>query len=323
MIYHPIPRTSLSVSALCYGFGGHGTSATGADSDRLYNAFREVGGNFFDTAHCYSFWVPGGMGISERTLGSAIRRFGGREEIVVGTKGGHPQVLPGYPRPDYYLAPEVIASDVQESLDRLGLDAIDLYYLHRDDVRIPVEEIIDALNQEVRAGRIRFLGASNWSTERIAGANAYALAHGLQGFVCSQPQFNLAEPNRPFADPTMQFLTVADRQWYTSTGMPVSSYSSTACGYFATHGQSASGSYGNPTSQARLGRAEQLAAEIGCTPNQVALAWLMRQPFPVIPIIGTTNLEHLRDALAAVALELSGEQVEWLEGREQNGHSTN
>src|SRR5262245_27163808 len=124
----PIAGTDLKVSSLCLGAGPFGTTLRGADLFRLYDQFREAGGNFFDTAHCYSFWIEGGLGANERALGKCVRRGGARAQVVIATKGGHPAVPPQYPRPDRYLEPEVITSDVRDSLERLGVDQIDLYF---------------------------------------------------------------------------------------------------------------------------------------------------------------------------------------------------
>ena len=301
----------VDLSALCLSAAAFGTGVRGDAMFRLYDDFREAGGNFFDTAHCYCFWSEGGAGSSERALGECLRRSGDREQVFIGTKGGHPAVLPKYPRPAAYLAPEVIASDVQESLERLGVERIDLYFLHRDDPRVPVEEILSALNAEADRGRIRCLGASNWSTCRIEAANVFAAQHGLRGFAASQPQWNLASPNPP-SDPTMKFITPDDEAWHVRHQIPVVAYSPTACGYFASDDPSTSRAFDNPVSRARHRRARQLAAELGATPNQIALAWLMAQPFPVIPILGTTKREHLADALAAASVPLSPEQARWL-----------
>jgi aryl-alcohol dehydrogenase-like predicted oxidoreductase len=292
--------------------GGFGSRVKGAEMERLFATFREAGGNFFDTAHCYAFWQEEGAGCSERALGACLRRFGGREEIVIGTKGGHPAMGPRYSRPDRYLAPEVIAADVAESLERLGVDTIDLYYLHRDDVRVPVGEIVGALNREVESGRVRYLGASNWSVARIQEANDDAAARGLQGFVASQPQWSLGEPNwRPEPGPTMRFVTDEDRAWYAAHSLAVIPYSSTSTGYFATAGERGK-DYQNPTNEARLRRAQRLASDLGGTPNQIALAYLMHQGFLVVPVIGTVSPEHLQDALGAVQIPLTPEQVRWL-----------
>jgi len=312
MRQHHIPHTDLTVSTLCYGAAAFGTAVQGEDLARLYGQFRAAGGNFFDTAHCYCCWLPEGDGVSERALGECVRRGGGREGVVIASKGGHPAISPYYPRPEYYLAPAVIAGDIDESLARLRVDVIDIYYLHRDDPRLPAGEIIETLNVEIRRGGIRSLGASNWTAARIAEANDYAGAHGLHGFVISQPQWNLAAPTLPLADRTLRFLTTEDRAWHAATGLPVAPYSSTACGYFATGGLAAAGAYETPASRARLLRAECLATALSVTPNQIALAYLLRQDFPVFPILGTTKPTHLTDALGAPDIALSGEQVRWL-----------
>jgi aryl-alcohol dehydrogenase-like predicted oxidoreductase len=312
MKQHAIPHTDLQVSALCYGLGPFGSRVKGAQMERLYATFREAGGSFFDTAHCYAFWLEEGAGCSERALGECLRRFSDREEIVIGTKGGHPEISPGYPRPDRYLAPEVIASDVHDSLEWLGVETIDLYYLHRDDPRVPVDEIIDTLNREIEAGHIRYLGASNWPVARIEAANAYAAEKGMRGFVASQPQWSLGEPNwRPGPEPTMRSVIEEDRAWYAAHQVAVIPYSSTSNGYFATGGEGGR-DYQNEANTARLRRAQQLAEELDCTAGQIALAYLMCQGFLVVPIIGTADEEHLRDALGSVRVSLSPAEVGWL-----------
>jgi aryl-alcohol dehydrogenase-like predicted oxidoreductase len=309
-----IPDTDLEVSALCQGLGSFGTSIRGQEADGLYHAFRQAGGDFFDTAHCYSFWVEGGLGASERALGECLLRHGDRNRVVVATKGGQPDGGPSYPRPDRYISPQTVASDITESLQRLGLDRIDLYYLHRDDTRVPAGEIIEILNAQIARGRIRHLGASNWSIRRIAEANEHARARGLHGFAASQPQWNLAQPNAnpPTSDPATRFLTDQDVEWHAEHALTVIPYSSTARGYFATGGRSAADAYDNPVSRARLQRAQELAELLGCSVNQVVLAYLMNHDFTVVPILGTLNVEHLKDAIGADDVKLSSEHVRWL-----------
>lgn len=303
-----LPQTELSVSAICYGVPTFGTTVLGEQMDALYGRFRDAGGNFFDTAHCYCFWLENGDGASERTIGELTRRFGDQDQVVIATKGCHPSGGEKYIRPDRYLSPEVLASDVSDSLSRLRREALDLFYLHRDDPRVPVGEIIEMLNAEVRRGRIRYFGASNWTCERLDAANAYAAAQGVQGFVASEPLWNLAQPENPLHDPTLHALTDDDIRWHSKSGLPVIPYSSTAGGYFASDSDWDL----SPRSRQRRVRARQLAGELACTPNQIALAFLRAHPFPAIPIIGTVNLDHLKDALGAVDVQLTPEQVRWL-----------
>ena len=310
---HHLPDSDLQVSTLCFGAGNFGTTVVDERLEQLVRLFLDAGGNFFDTAHCYGFWYPGGDGASEMSLGEIVRRLRVHERVVIATKGGHPAIDPGYPRPDAFISPTRIAADLDDSLERLKMDNVGLYYLHYDDARLPVDEIIEMLNAEIARGRIRALGASNWRTERIAAANAYATAHGLRGFSVSQPQWSLAQFNHQSGpDPTQRALTPPDIRWHEETRLPAAPYSATGCGYFGANQPAAEGQFDNPVSRARRERARQLAAELGCTPHQVALAYLLCQDFPVIPIFSSSNPDHLAETLAATAVTLTLEQRRWL-----------
>ncbi|GIV16287.1 MAG: aldo/keto reductase [Armatimonadota bacterium] len=308
-----IPHTSLNVSRLCLGTGVFGARIKGDNATRVVEEYLRLGGNFIDTAHCYAFWEPDGeAGCSEREIGRILRELGVREQVVLATKGAHPDGGPKYPRPDRYMSPEVVAQDIAESLQRLQIDTIDLYYLHRDDTRVPVDEIVDALNEHIRAGHIRYLGASNWRRERIEQANRYASERGLQGFVISQVQWSLAVPNWQMGeDPTVRYVTPEDAEWYAQAGIPIAAYTSTAQGYFAGAPKGEE-QFGNSVNAARRERALQLAQQLGVTPTQVALAWLLHQKPLTIPIFMTGNLQHLRECMAAAEVRLTPEQVRWL-----------
>ncbi len=307
-----IPHADMTVSALCLGTGELGAHIRGKNATQLIAEYLELGGNFIDTAHCYAFWLPEGAGCSERELGRVIRELGCREQVVIATKGGHPSGGDVYPRPDRYMAPEQVAQDLSESLERLQMDTVDIYYLHRDDPRIPVDEIIDSLNHHIQEGRVCALGASNWSVERIEQANRYASANGLQGFVISQVQWSLATPSWQIGDdPTTRYVTEADAEWYWQNNVPVAAYTSTALGYFARI-ERGEQHFGHPLNAKRRERAEQLARQIGCTPTQVALAWLLHQKPTTIPIFATGRLDHLRECMAAADIALRPKQVEWL-----------
>ena len=301
-----IPGTSLSVFPVCLGTPGFGTAQTGLALEALFDRFIAGGGNFFDTAHCYAVWSPepDAAGASERTLGRLVRSRGLEKAVVIETKGGHPSLPPRYTRPDRFLSPEVLASDVRESLDRLGLARLDLFLLHRDDPRVPVDEIMDALAELTAGGLIRH-------AKRIALANECARRRGHPPFVVSSPSWNLAQRNEgTMFDPTMRDLDSADEAWHCESLLPVMGYNGSAGGFFASGGKP--GSYDNPVSRARLARCEELARSLTATPGQVALAWLMAQPFPVFPIIGTGQPAHLEEALGAVKLRVTPDQARWL-----------
>jgi aryl-alcohol dehydrogenase-like predicted oxidoreductase len=240
-----------------------------------------------------------------------VRRRNDRGNVILATKGGHPHLANGYPRPERYLAPEVIAQDIAESLERLGIERIDLYFLHRDDPRVPVGEIIDVLNEHISRGHLVEPGASNWTTARLAAANAHAAATAKHGFAANQAKFSLAVA-KPSKDPTVPPFDGTEVEWHQSTRLPVWAYTPTAGGYFATNGVKGAGGCEQPASAVRLQRAKQLADELGVTPNQIALAWLLHQDFPGVPILGTTKPEHLHDALGAKGIRLSQDQVQSL-----------
>lgn len=302
-----LPSTDLCVSAFCYGTASWGERPE-AEIARLYGQFREAGGNFFDSAHIYAFWANA-LGEPERVLGRLVRRER-RSDIVVGTKGGHP-AMNGYDRPANASWPEVIRSDIRDSLDRLKLDSIDLYYLHRDNLDVPVGEIIDCLAAEVDAGRIRYIAGSNWSRHRFVAANAYAKKHGKPGFVASQPLWNLAQFSAPKGwDPTHQVLNddAAEIAWYAENQFPAIPFTPTANGAFSP-GAKVRAQHDTPTTHRRIATAAAIAKDLGVTPTQVALAWLRQHPFPVIPILGTLNPDHLADALASTNVTLSRDQL--------------
>jgi len=309
-----IPGTDVALSEFCLGTAPFGAGLDEALLNRLYEQYRAAGGNVFDTAHCYCFWLPQGAGSSERMVGKLIAAHGDRDNVIIASKGGHPGAGPAYDRPPAYLSPQVVDRDIAESLENLGLSTIDVFFLHRDDRRVPAGEIIDTLNRHVAAGRLRVLGASNWTMARIAEANTYAAAHGLKGFAISEPQFSLAQTNapEPTDDGLGRYLYDADIAWHERTGLPVMCYAPTANGYFATGGQNAKDGFDNAVSQGRLRRAATLGTRLGATPNQMALAFLRAQKFPVVPILGTTNPEHLADALAAARFRLTPAQVIYL-----------
>ena len=298
-----LSQTDLQLSTFCCGLGGL-FALPQNESDALLDAFVEAGGNFFDSAHCYSFWLPGGNGLSEIGIGDYLRRRG-LTDIVVATKGGHPSA-PNYRTVEHHLSPARISADIDDSLGRLQCDSIALYYLHRDDTRVPVGEIMDALNDEISRGRLRYLGASNWSVARIEAANNYARERGLTPFVISQPRWSLASAQS--GDNT---LVDADDEieWYRERDFPLAPYSPTAHGFFdGTEGEA----YQSPRNLARRERARQLARKYGVTPGQINLAWLIGHSFPVFPILGTQNIAHLQQALQSDAMALAQDELSWL-----------
>lgn len=324
MRFHDLPKTALSLSVLCLGAAEFGSNIDEDEAFAMLDAFAESGGNWADTAHIYAAWLPDGAGQSERTVGRWLQsRATGKFHVA--TKVGHPDLAA---MEISRLSPEEIAGDFAECLERLQRSFVDVLYLHRDDESVPVSEIMDALNREVSAGRVRALGASNWTLARIEAANAHAQSRGLQGFSLSQPGWSLASVNASArgAGLTLQ-MSDALLQRHRETGFPAAAYSSQANGFFAyplakngeeptVKQQALAPSYDSARNRARHQRATQLANELGCGANQIALAYVCSQSFPAWAIIGPRRMEQLRDSLRASDLQLSPEQVAWLEGDE-------
>lgn len=308
-------------SRIVLGTAAFGSEISKEKSFAVLDAYADAGGNFLDTAHIYAAWIPGGWGASERTVGEWLHAHGARGNVVLGTKGAHP------PLDDmaHSRSSEAdIRQDLDESLARLGVDAIDIYWLHRDDPARPVADILETLDGLVREGRIRTYGASNWTRERLDEANACARERGLTPFVANQPGWSLADRPGPSPVGGMLYLDETFRQWHVKTGLPVVAYSAQARGYFGkansdwakngfTGPAPCGADYDSPENRRRLEQAIKLAAEKDCTPNQIALAYLLHQPFPVYPIIGSSNPEHVREAMAALSIRLSAEECATLE----------
>lgn len=315
-----LPGTDLMLSPLIYGTADWATLEEGL-LERLYTAFRSAGGNAFDTAHCYSFWVDK-LGEPERQLGRLIRRLEKRRgDVAVISKGGHTPGGDKYPRPDFYLSPEAVRKDLTESLERLETGPIDLYLLHRDDPRVPASEHLHMLQEALAKGWVRHIGVSNWRPERVEEAMEAARREGWQGFVCNEVMHNLAQLSEGRkGDPTIPPVDEATLAWYGRTGFPMLAFSATANGYFAT-GKSRWGNNDNPASEARRARAAELGAQKGATAAQVALACLRAHPFPCFPIFSTRDLTRLREIVDSADLHLTAREAEWVRHGHEMSHS--
>jgi aryl-alcohol dehydrogenase-like predicted oxidoreductase len=311
-----LPGIPVTPSRIALGSVFFGSDVSEADSFAVMDAFAEAGGTFLDTAHVYAAWLDYGVGASERTVGNWLRARGNRDRMVVATKGAHSPITAKEKVGRCSRAD--LEQDLGESLERLGLDCVDLYWLHLDEPARPVGEIIESLAALRESGRIRAYGASNWSTARIQAANEYAAAHGLPPFAASQPWFSLGALA---ADPAGDQLL----HWHRASALTMIPYSSQANGYFGAENAAwAEGgfagdpprakSFDSPANRRRLQRAMALAKAKGCTANQIALAYLLSQPFTIFPIIGTSNPAHAREAMGAAGLRLTAEERAGLEG---------
>jgi aryl-alcohol dehydrogenase-like predicted oxidoreductase len=318
MRYVNIPQTGLRVSQICLGSTDMGLRLTADDSFALMDEFVALGGNFIDTAHVYSNWVPGTLSRSEKTIGQWLAARNNRDQVTIGTKGAHPALeTPHVSR----LSPAEVATDISESLDYLQTDVIDLYWLHRDDASIPVGEIVDMMNEQIDAGKISHYGASNWTIARIQAAQDYAARVGKQGFVANQPMWSLAAPNMDtHPDKTLVAMDDEGLAFHRRTGMAAIAYTSQARGFFTKLDAGAEIPerdlfiYDNPANRARLDRVRALARQYGVQINDIALAYILSQPFPAVAVIGPKHVDHLRSSMNAAEITLTPTELTYLEG---------
>ena len=305
-----LPHSDLKVSSLCFGANVFGWSIHDqADANRLLDVVVARGVNFFDSADMYVQWVEGNTGgESERALGEWLRTSSvNRDDIVVATKVGKMTNRPG-------LSPENILAAADESLARLGIDTIDLYYAHRDDDTVPMEDALGAFQQLIDAGKVRAIGASNFTSERLTQALDLALGHGLPRYVAVQNHYNLVA-REPY-ESDMATLVEREGLW----GLP---YFSLASGFLTGKYQRGEqsdsvrlerveGDYFSDENFDTLDRLLAVAARLEVAPATVALEWLRRQRGVTAPIASASRIDQLDALLADVTLsdadlaELSG-----------------
>lgn len=273
----------------------------------LLDTFVEIGGNTIDTAFVYL------GGKSERTIGLWAGRQGNREKVQIWTKGAHPD------EQGARVTRKGIEEDLLISLERLQMDYVDLYALHRDDPEQPVGAIMEALNAQVEAGRVKVFGVSNWSHERIQEAQDYAAAHGLQGIAFNSPNLSLAKAKEPYW-PNCVSADAATLAWHQSSQLPLFSWSSQARGFFTGRFTPDSREdkdlvrvFYNDDNWERYRRAEQLAGEKGVSTIQIALAYVLGQSFPSAAIIGAKSKEEMYSCAEGAKLSLTTEEILWLE----------
>ena len=301
MAYGKIDGIDKKVSRVFFGMDNQRTLP---HTVIMCDDFFERGGNAFDTA-----WGYGG-GIMERLLGQWIKLRGVREQVVVIAKGAHTPMCD----------PVSVDRQFRESLDRLGADYTDIYMMHRDNPDVPVGEFVDVMDEHHRAGRIKVYGGSNWSLARVEEANAYAKKNGRRGLGVVSNNFSLA---RMVDAPWRGCIAASDpdsRAWLTKHQLALLSWSSQARGFFLP-GRAAPDKredeelvrcwYAEDNFQ-RLERANELAKKKGVTPINIALAYVLNQPFPTFALIGPRALKETRTSLPGVSVKLTEAEVKWL-----------
>ena len=320
MDYVNLGRTGLRVSRLCLGTMTFGSTAwrpwiLPEDASRPFiRRALDAGINFFDTADMYS------RGVSEQIVGRALNDFTTRDQVVVATKAFFPM---GDGPNDRGLSRKHLFDAIDASLRRLGTDYVDLYQIHRFDPHTPIEETLEALNDIVRAGKARYLGASSMYAWQFARMLQVSERHGWARFVSMQNHYNLV-----YREEEREMLPLCRAE-----GVGIIPWSPLARGFLAGNRERSGGpeeKKGGDTLRARtdeyaqslyyadsdfrvVDRVVELAGRRGVTPAQIALAWILRQPGVTAPIIGVTKVEQLDDAVAALEVTLDDEECRRLE----------
>jgi aryl-alcohol dehydrogenase-like predicted oxidoreductase len=305
-----IPGTDLSMLPFGLGTVGAGIDWDGAEADRIFDTFLDMGGSLIDSARVYSDWIPPEIGRSERVVGEWLARSGKRGRIILVTKGGHPV----YRKPSDDLrisrmAPADMRHDIELSLKALRTETIDIYFYHRDNRSQPVEEEIETMEAFRREGKIRYYGCSNWRADRILEADAYCKKMGHRGFVADQALLNLGMRHmKPLADDTLAAIDGDLRDYHAGNpqnlAMP---YMGVASGFFhilAEQGEEAvkDSPYCTPENIKLAGRCLALREKYGATVSQAVLGFFAVQPFRCVPLYGPQAVEQLKDALGALEI---------------------
>lgn len=304
--------TDLTVSQIALGTAQFGSGLPKEAAFRELDAYISLGGNLLDTAHVYGNWIPGLNSPSELTVGEWLKKSGKRNEVLIATKGGHPDVS------DMDASRVNVAElekDLEGSLKNLNVDYLDLYFLHRDDPNVPVQELLEWLEKKVKEGKIRYYGCSNWSLQRMKEAQEAAKKNGYHGFACNQAMGCLADVHPETLPPSNVVMDAAIREYHRQTQLGFMAYMSLARGYFSLRLSGApisQESLDNYTAPSNERMVEKLRELVGTDYGVLDFCYqyLIRQEFPTVPVSGFRNVKQMEEAALAVDREMPKEVLE-------------
>ncbi len=313
--YVKIKGISQKVYPVSLGTVQFGTSLAESDAHKQMDTFLELGGNLIDTAHVYGDWVPGVTGRSERVIGGWLRERKTREKVLISSKGAHPPLNSIH---QSRLQPEDMEKDLSESLKNLRTDRIDLYFLHRDDPSVPVAQILTWLEQQMRAGRIRSYGCSNWSLKRLEEAQHYASNNNLTGFACNQILDSLADFDTSILKASLMYhMDPLYREAHHRTQLPVMAYMAAAKGYFEKIAAGLPISdqmkkmYDCPSNHDIFSKMRP-SLESGRSVTDIVCQFILKQSYPAIAIAAFSKLEQMQAWMRAADAEVPGKLIQEL-----------
>ncbi|MBU5451056.1 aldo/keto reductase [Acetivibrio sp. MSJd-27] len=301
-----IKDTDLSICPLGFGTVNAGLDWDGQDAFDILESYVDQGGNLIDTARIYFDFVGTEIARSERVIGQWLKHRGKRDDLVIITKGGHP------PKEDLHhsrMSKADMEYDINASLQKLGIDEIDIYFYHRDDKNQPVSDLIDLMEEFRRQGKIRYYACSNWNAERMAEADAYAKSKGYRGFIANQMLYNIGSKYmKPFSDDTMEAMDDKMLTYHKANpqnlAMP---YFGVCSGFF--HIADAKGldavkdsPYYTEKNLEIVKKVNQLREKYNASISQILLGFFYTREFHCVPLYGPQNPEQLKDAMGALEI---------------------
>lgn len=317
--------TDLELCPVCLGTDSFGDKRNEEQAFEMLDMFVRSGINFIDTANVYCRWIPGAGNSSEQIIGKWLKSRNACKNVVIATKGGHYDIAD--PQKTSRVTEADIRHDLEESLQTLGLDVIDFYWLHRDDLNRPVEEIVDLLETLKKEGKIRYYGLSNYRTDRLARAKEYLERQGKKGPYAVSNQWSLASINpggNTNPDPTLVEFSKEEYDWHVQSQVPVIPFSSTAKGFFEKLKKAGVEvkdglitkiaapeylpeplvkAYVNEENIRTYEKLLNIQKETGHSLQALSVAWLLARPFQVFPISSVRNEEQLKELLKALDID--------------------
>lgn len=296
-----LPGTDVHVLPIGLGAASWNTAV----ADRMLGRFLDAGGQVVDTARLYGF--PN-IGMSERAIGQWIRSTGRRSELFLISKGGHPRVTSMHKS---RMSAANMEADLHASLRALHTDVIDLYFYHRDDIAQPVGVLLERMEAFREAGKIRWYGCSNWTTDRMREAEAYAQSHGLQGFLANECLYNMAADHaNPNPDDTMVTADAAMLEYHRSSSCLLMPYSGLCNGFYhklcpvypSQPKRLTPAEYATPANIRQAEVINRLCEQYHASITQVLTGFFFTRDVPMLPLFGCSTPEHLDDVLAALQL---------------------
>lgn len=294
-------HTGIMVSEMglgCMSYGGH---ISQAESFARMNDYLALGGNFFDTANIYGRSMDGTSqaGESEAIIGRWLKANGKRSEIVLASKVGFP-----YPGIEYGTTRAQIRAECEKTLQRLQTDYLDLYYLHTDDRNTPMEESLEALQELIKEGKVRHIGASNFSAWRLERSLAICREHGWEPFCCVQQRHSYLRPKQDSVFGQQKYVDLEMREFIKDTGLTLIAYCPLIKGAYVRD-LGFPGQYVSEDSRIRLRTLKDIAKRSGISPNQLVYYWLMHSDPSAIPLMAASNEEQFREDVATLEVDAS------------------